>query len=327
MRGVLISDEFEIVAPWLRFVQIVVDASDLPLNVSREIIQQTPMLAAIKRAVTNRIVNDLVKCADADAERFAGIWGNFGPVIKEGLYEDPERRDTLFKLLRFTSTSGENRSLADYVSSLRPNQTAIYYLVGDDASRLAASPQLEGFRSRGIEVLLLADPVDAFWVETALGFDGKPFRSVTRGETDIDSVPLADGATAPQADVSSQVATLIAFIKQTLGEQVADVRASSRLYDSVACLVADSSGPDMRLHQILQAHAPYGTPKRILEINPSHALVASLAEKMSASHDLDLIADSAWLILDEARLMEGEAPADASAFAARLSRVMQKALE
>jgi molecular chaperone HtpG len=187
---------------------------------------------------------------------------------------------------------------------------------------------LEGFRSRGIEVLLLGDPVDAFWVETALGFDGKPFRSVTRGETDIDSVPLADGATAPRADVSSQVATLIAFIKQTLGEQVADVRASSRLYDSVACLVADSSGPDMRLHQILQAHGRLTeAPKRILEINPAHALVASLAEKMSAGRDLDLICDAAWLIFDEARLMEGEAPADASAFAARLSRVMQKALE
>ena len=327
VRGVLISDEFEIVAPWLRFVQIVVDASDLPLNVSREIIQQTPMLAAIKRAVTNRIVNDLVKCADADAERFAGIWTNFGPVFKEGLYEDPERRDTLFKLLRFKSTSGDNRNLADYISSLRPNQTAIYYLVGDDASRLAASPQLEGFHSRGIEVILLSDPVDAFWVETAVGFDGKPFRSVTRGETDIDAIPLADGVTAPPTDVSAQVATLIAFIKQTLGEQVAEVRASSRLYDSVACLVADTSGPDMRLHQILQAHGRLSeTPKRVLEINPAHALVASLAEKISAGRDNDLISDAAWLIFDEARLMEGEKPTDASAFAARLSRVMQKAL-
>lgn len=327
VRGVLISDEIEIVAPWLRFVQIVVDANDLPLNVSREIVQQSPMLAAIKRAVTNRVVNDLVKCADNDAERFLTIWKNFGPVLKEGLYEDPEKRDTLFKLVRFTTTTGENRSLADYVGSLRPNQTAIYYLVGDDASRLAASPQLEGFRSRGIEVMLLSDPVDAFWVETAVGFDGKPFRSVTRGETDIDSVPLADGATAPQADVSAQVATLIAFIKQTLGEQVADVRASTRLYDSIACLVADSSGPDMRLRQILQAHGRLSeTPKSVLEINPAHALVSSLADRMASGRDQDLLEDAAWLILDEARIMEGELPTDAAAFASRLSRVMQKAL-
>lgn len=327
VRGVLISDEFEIAAPWLRFAQIVVDATDLPLNVSREIIQQTPMLAAIKRAVTNRIVNELVKCAETDAERYSGVWENFGPVLKEGLYEDPEKRDALFKLARFTTTNGEKRGLAEYVAALRPNQTAIYYLVGDNASRLAASPQLEGFRSRGIEVLLLSDPVDAFWVETAVGFNGKPFRSVTRGEADIATIPLVDGAAPESAEVSAQVATLIAFVKQTLGEQVADVRASTRLYDSIACLVADANGPDIRLRQILQAHGRLSeAPRSVLEVNPGHALVKGLAERLASGSDKDFISDAAWLIFDEARVMEGEAPSDPATFVTRLTRIMQKAL-
>lgn len=328
VRGVMISDEFEVAAPWLRFVQIVVDASDLPLNVSREIIQQTPMLTAIKRAVTNRILGDLVKCADSDSDRFAGIWENFGPVLKEGLYEDPERRDSLFKLARFTTTTGEKRSLTDYTSSLRPNQTAIYYLVGDNSARLAASPQLEGFRSRGVEVLLLSDPVDAFWVESALGFDGKPFKSVTRADTDIALIPSLEGSPAPEmTDVSAQAATLIAFIRETLGEHVADVRPSTRLYDSLACLVADASGPDMRLRQILQSHGRLSeAPKSVLEINPTHPLVTSLAGRLTSGEDKEFLADAAWLILDEARVMEGEAPADAAMFTARLTRIMQKAL-
>jgi molecular chaperone HtpG len=286
------------------------------------------MLTAIKRAVTNRILGDLVKCADSDSDRFAGIWENFGPVLKEGLYEDPERRDSLFKLARFTTTTGEKRSLADYTSSLRPNQTAIYYLVGDNSARLAASPQLEGFRSRGVEVLLLSDPVDAFWVESALGFDGKPFKSVTRADTDITLIPSLEGSAAPDmTDVSAQAATLIAFIRETLGEHVADVRPSTRLYDSLACLVADASGPDMRLRQILQSHGRLSeAPKSVLEINPTHSLVTSLAGRLTSGEDKEFLADAAWLILDEARVMEGEAPADAAMFTARLTRIMQKAL-
>lgn len=328
VRGVLISDEFEIAAPWLRFVQIVVDASDLPLNVSREIIQQTPMLAAIKRAVTNRIVNELVKCAETDSERFSGIWDNFGPVLKEGLYEDPEKRDSLFKLARFTTTVGDRRSLAEYVAALLPNQASIYYLVGDNAARLAASPQLEGFRSRGVEVLLLSDPVDAFWVETAVGYDDKPFVSVTRGETDLSAISLSDGAPSPSdSEIPAQVAALIAYVKQTLGDHVADVRASARLHDSIACLVADSSGPDMRLRQILQAHGRLSdASKSVLEINPGHQLVKAMSERLSSAADKAVIEDCAWLILDEARVMEGEQPISPAGFAERLTRILQKAL-
>ena len=161
-----------------------------------------------------------------------------------------------------------------------------------------------------------------------MGFDGKPFRSITRGETDLSMIPVLEGSTAPSSEpVSAQVATLIAFMKQALEGQVVDVRASTRLYDSIACLVADSTGPDMRLRQILQAHGKLGDAGRsILEINPGHPLVSALASRLGGEHDKELLDDAAWLILDEARLMEGEPPADPALFAARLTRTMQRAL-
>ena len=172
----------EVLPRWLRFVRLVVDSADLPLNVSREMIQESPVFAAIKKAVANRVLQELVKLSESDKEKFAKVWKHFGAVLKEGLYEDPERRDALFDLARFaTSTSPEGgRTLKEYVAGLQPNQTAIYYLLGEDLARLAASPQLEGFQARGIEVLLLPDHVDAFWTTTAVGFDGKPFKSVTQ---------------------------------------------------------------------------------------------------------------------------------------------------
>jgi molecular chaperone HtpG len=328
VRRVLISDESEILPSWLRFVRILVDSADLPLNVSREMIQKTPMFGAIRKAVVNRIVQELVRVSENDAATFAMVWKNFGAVLKEGLYEDPERRDALFKLTRFTTTTGENRSLADYVRDLRPNQTEIYYLVGEEAARIASSPQLEGFRARGVEVLLLSDPVDAFWVEAAIGFEGKPFRSVTRGDANLSIIPVREGEASPSNEPpSAEVATLLAFIKQTLGDEVADVKASSRLSESVACLVAGDQGPDLRLRRLLAAHGKLpDAPRGVLEVNPQHRLVRALAKRLAAEPEKSLAEDVAWLIYDEARLLEGEAPVDASRFAARLSRVLEAAL-
>ena len=285
VRRVLISDEADLLPGWLRFVRAVVDTADLPLNVSREMVQQSPIFAAIRKGVTGRVVTDLTKMAENDTEGFAKVWENFGPVLKEGLYEDPERRDGLFKLARFASTRQPDggRTLAQYVADLRPNQTAIYYLLGDDLKRLQSSPQLEGFKARGIEVLLLPDPVDAFWVSNAAGFDGKPFKSVTQGAADIKSVPTVQGSEAPEAkDVGPAVATLLAFMKQTLEEAVEDVRASDRLSESPACLIAPEFGPDRRLEKILAQHGKLGAQtKPVLEINPNHPLVTALAAKFS----------------------------------------------
>ena len=329
VRRVLISDEADLLPGWLRFVRAVVDTADLPLNVSREMVQNSPIFAAIRKGVTNRVLGDLAKMAENDAQGFAKVWENFGAVLKEGLYEDPERRDTLFKLARFATTRHPegDRTLAQYVADLRDNQTAIYYLVGDDLKRLGTSPQLEGFKARGIEVLLLPDAVDAFWVSNSAGFDGKPFKSVTQGAADIKAVPLAEGATSPESqEVGPKLATLLAFMKQTLSESVEDVRASDRLSESPACLIAPEFGPDRRLEKILAQHGKLGSQsKPVLEINPGHPLVTALAERFAGEGDRAIVEDSAWLLHDEARIMDGELPADAALFAARLRRVMEKA--
>jgi molecular chaperone HtpG len=328
VRRVLINADADVLPGWLRFVRLVVDSADLPLNVSREMIQESAVFTAIRKGVANRLVQELTKLAESDAEKFAKVWEHFGAVIKEGLYEDPERRDALYKLARFVTTKHPDggRKLEDYLKDLRENQTAIFYLTGDDAKRLAASPQLEGFRARGVEVLLLADPVDAFWVSTAAGYEGKPFKSISQGAADIKNIALEQGATPP-AEASAEVATLIAHFKQTLEAEIEDARASDRLTDSVACLVAPEFGPDRQLEKMLAAHGRLGDRvKPVLEVNANHPLTAALAKRFTEGRDRDLVDDAAWLLLDEARLVDGETLKDAPAFAARLRRVLERAL-
>ncbi len=330
VRRVLISSDAEIVPNWLRFVRLVVDSADLPLNVSRELIQESAVFAAIKKGVANRIVQELTKFAENEPEKFATVWENFGSVIKEGLYEDPERRDAIYKMARFaTSTHPDGkRTLADYVAGLKENQTSIYYMLGEDLKRLQASPQLEGFTARGIEVLLLPDPIDAFWVGSAAGYEGKPFKSISQGAADIKDIPLAEGKEAPKADASPEQASLFALMKQTLADHVEDVRASDRLSESPACLVAQDRGLDLRLERMLAEHGQLAGKgsKPVLEVNPSHPLIGALAGHVQAA-DKAAFEDIVWLLLDEARLMEGEKLADAQGFSARLTRVLTKAAQ
>lgn len=330
VRRVLITDDADLLPGWLRFVRVVVDSTDIPLNVSREMIQKSPVFSAIQKAVTNRIIQELAKLAKDEPEKFERIWNNFGAVIKEGLYEDFERRDQLFELARFATTkSGDSkRTLAEYVKDLRPNQTAIYYIAGDDAGRLAASPQLEGFRKRDIEVLVLSDPVDSFWVSNALGYDGKPFKSATQGSVDLKEIPLAEGVEqAATEDSGPAMASFLAFAKQTLGEEVEDVRTTDRLSDSPACIVAPEQGLDRRLERMLAEHGRLDkTSKPVMEINAQHPLVAALAEKFATQTDSALLADAVWLLYDEARMMDGEQPADMTAFAKRLFAVLARAM-
>ncbi len=328
VRRVLVSTEADLLPPWLRFVTLLVDSADVPLNVSREIVQKSPVLSAIRKAVVGRIVQELTKLAENDKEKFASVWKNFGSVLKEGLYEDPERRDTLFAMARFaTSTHGDgDRTLAQYVADLRPNQTAIYYLTGKDAAAVAASPHLEGFRARGIEVLLLSDPVDSFWVSSAVGFDGKPFRSVTQGQADISQIPLADGAEEqkkPELDASA--ATAIAKMKEALGDRVSDVRVSERLADSPACLVASDMAPDRTLAKILASAGRLDASMRpVLEINLGHPLVQALIAR--CGDDRAEFDEAVGLVLDLAQLAEGEAPENGPDVARRLSKWLARAL-
>ncbi|MCO5091746.1 molecular chaperone HtpG [Bosea sp. (in: a-proteobacteria)] len=323
VKRVFITDEAELMPRYLRFVRGIVDTADLPLNVSREMIQDSPLLGAIKKGLTNRILSELPKLAQQDAGAFATIWENFGAVIKEGLYEDFERRAQLLDLARFrTTASGEGwRSLKDYAAALKENQTAIYYIVGDDAGRIANSPQLEGFRARGIEVLLLSDPVDSFWVSAAPDFEGKPFKSVTQGAADLGLIPLLDGAASPSAETSKEISVLLASMKETLAAEVADVRASDRLTESAVCLVASDKGPDRQFERLLSAAGRIDSAaKPILEVNPRHAVVTALA----AVEDGALRSDVAHLLLDTARVLDGERPPDANAFAERLNRLVTR---
>ncbi|WP_421725946.1 molecular chaperone HtpG [Bauldia sp.] len=329
VRRVYITDEAQILPGWLRFVRGVIDSEDLPLNLSREMLQTNPILEAIGRGVTSRILSELDKLADSDKERFDKVWDAFGAVIKEGLYEDAERRDAIYKIARFKTTTSDGvwRSLSDYVTDLRPNQTAIYYALGDDAKAILASPQLEGFARRGIEVLLLSDPVDAFWVKTALGFDGKPFQSVTQGAAGLEKVPVVEGVADVEAASDSAVGTLSALFKQTLGDKVSDVRASSRLTTSPVCLVADETGMDRQLEKILASHE--GAPPaaaRVLELNPGHPLIKGLAEKAASGGQAEALEDAAYLLYGEARILDGEPPDDPGDHAARVGRLLMNAL-
>jgi molecular chaperone HtpG len=331
VRHVLITSDAELLPNFLRFVRIVVDSADLPLNVSREMIQESPVFAAIKKGVANRILQELGKLAEAEPEKFGEVWTNFGSVLKEGLYEDAEKRDALFKFARFTTSLHPDggRSLKDYIAGLKENQTAIYYLLGDDVKRLMASPQLEGFAKRGIEVLLLPDPVDSFWVSTAVGFEGKPFKSVTQGAADIHLIPLPEDAAKESAEAvpEANLATVFAYMKQVLSEVVIDVRKSDRLSESPACLIAADHGPDRQLERMLAEHGQLtAASKPVLEINASHPLIKAITEEMKEP-DKQRIEDIIWLLFDEARLMEGEKPTDAPGFAQRLTRVLLKAIQ
>ncbi len=318
VRRVFIADDAQLLPPYLRFVRGVVDSSDMPLNLSREMLQDNPDVAAMRKALTNRVLQELKKLAEKDAATFTKIWEQFAPVIKEGLYEDFERRDQILEFARFTSTKAPVLTLKDYVAGLKENQTAIYYITGDDAVKAAASPQLEGYKARDIEVLLLTDPVDSFWVRTVMGYEGKPFVSVTQGAGDIDNIKPAE---APKDDVKTDDATeaLISKIKAALGDKVQDVRVSKRLTESAVCLVNDAM-MDRNLERLLSRQKDSGVSVSapVLEINAGHALIKALTKS-------DDVADAAQLLLDQAYILEGEQVADPAGFARRMGAVMQKA--
>ncbi len=327
VRRVFITDDADLLPAYLRFMRGVVDAEDLPLNLSREMLQNNPQLAQIRTAVTTRVITELEKLGDKQPEAFDKIWDAFGPVIKEGIYEDFERREKLLALARFTSTSGEKRTLKQYVADLKENQTEIYYLVGDSLDRLKSNPKLESARARGIEVLLLTDPVDAFWTSGQLDFDGKPLKSLSQGDVNFDQVALTEEAKKDEAEKPADETSAIAIIKEALGDRVEDVRASQRLTTSASCLVAGGLGPDRALERILAQQERGGaSTKPILEINLRHPLVAALTSAQNDSRASDAV-DLSFLLLEQAQILDGELPADPAAFAARLNRLVLKGVQ
>ena len=355
VKRVFITDDCAgLVPPYLRFLRGVIDTEDLPLNVSREMLQTNPLVAKIRGAVVKRVLGELRRKADKAPQDYAAFWNNFGAVLKEGLYEDESQREAILELARFPSTGAPARktgeksgdgagkndaaggliSLTDYVARMREGQQAIYYISGEAVDSLRRSPQLEGFRAKGVEVLLLTDPVDDFWLSAVPSYAGKPFKSVTRGATDLDSIKAdgesggkaAKGAARSRAD-AADLDSLIAFVKLTLKDKVKDVRLSARLTDSPVCLVADEGDLDMHLERMLKQHRQIDqASRRILEVNPGHPLIRCLAERVEAGSSAVDLEDAACLLLDQALILEGEPPPDPLAFTRRLSHLVSRGL-
>jgi molecular chaperone HtpG len=330
LRRVFITDDAKDLLPaWLRFLQGVVDTPDLPLNVSRELLQKNPLLAKIRAGLTRKVLSELARKAKDDPESYLGFWENFGACLKEGLYEEKdEYRTDILKLSRFHSTASDKPvTLDEYVQRMKEGQDAIYTISGDDLQALRASPQLEGFAAKGVEVLLLTDAVDEFWVPTVGVYEGKAFKSATRGALDLDKVK-GEGKEAPKPEEApAELGALIALFKLALGDEVKDVRASARLTDSAVCLVAGDGDLDMRLERLLRQHKQLDKAmKRVLELNPSHPLVKKLAAMTGKEGASSALEEAAHLLLDQARLLEGEPVADPRAFARRLGAMMERGL-
>ncbi len=325
VKRVFITDEAELLPRYLRFVRGVIDTPDLPLNISREMIQESPVLAAIKKGVTSRILSSFEKMAETEADKYSKFWDLFGAIIKEGIYEDLERRSQLLKLARFRSTASNEatRSLADYRDAMKEGQSVIYYISGSSLEQLQSSPQLEGFRANGIEVLLLTDGVDNFWPTNVANFEGIPFKSVTQGLADLDAVVGQEDSDESARQTPPDVDAFVEFARNLLGEEVADVRVSGRLTESAVCLVAPEHGPDRQLEKLLQGAGRLQTlSKPILEVNARSKLVIDIA----STHDQAFREDAAWLLLDEARILDGDKPANPRAFAERQARLFALAM-
>jgi molecular chaperone HtpG len=302
VKRMFITDDAKLLPTWLRFVEGVVDTEDLPLNVSREMLQSTPVLARIRKALVNRVLGEL-KTRAKEAETYRGFIEQHGPMLKEGIYDDADHRNEIAALARFRSTHGEElTSLDDYVTRMQEGQKDIYYITGEDPARLAASPQIEGLRAKGYEVLLLSDQIDFFWPERLGTYEGH--KLVHAGQ----ARDMFDVAETPEP-----LKALIDALKSALGEQVGEVRASTRLTDSPAALAAGEAQPDLALQRLLRrAGRPSFAPPPALELNPAHRLIEGLVSRASAGEAMD---DWAALLLDLARIQDGESPVDPARFA------------
>ncbi len=323
VKRVFITDDCkDLMYPWLRFLRGVIDSQDLPLNISREMLQHNPVINRIRNGVAKKFLNELEALSRNNAEKFLTFWQQFGAVIKEGLYDAPDHREALLKICRFHSTSCETEtvSLKDYVSRMKEDQNEIYYISGENIDTLKNSPQLEGFKARGLEVLLFKDTIDDFWLQSVLDYDQKNFTSVTKGSIDLNSFDTTgkgeDKKKKSAPKTSKKVAELVSLIKETLADDVSDVTISTRLTSSPSCLIAAENEVDLKMERILKTQQQYDTSaKRILEINGDHSLIKKLAESTANDH----VKDAAYLLLDQAKISLGEPVSNPTEFAKRLN--------
>jgi molecular chaperone HtpG len=321
VRRVFIMDDAEqLMPPYLRFVRGVIDSNDLPLNVSREILQESRDVKAIREGSTKRVLSLLEDLAENQKEKYAGFWTEFGQVLKEGIGEDAANRERIAALLRFASTAPDGESptvaLKDYVARMKEGQDRIYYVTADSLDAARSSPHLEIFRKKGIEVLLLADRVDEWMLSFLHEFDGKPLASVAKGGLDLGAF-ADEQEKAAQEKTADEYRDLVAKVKSALGERVKDVRVTFRLTDSAACLVSDEHEMSGHLQRLLKAAGQKAPDVRpVLELNPGHALVEQLRRS-----DAD-IAEWAHLLFDQALLAEGGQLDEPAAFVRRMNRLL-----
>jgi molecular chaperone HtpG len=326
VKRVFITDEnVDLVPAYMRFLRGIVDSQDLPLNISRETLQHNPLLGKIRDSLVGRVLSELKKKAEADAAGYGAFWKNFGAVLKEGLCEAAAPREQILEACRFTSSATLEEhftSLDAYVGRMKPGQEEIYYLTGERLEALRASPQLEGFAKRGIEVLLLTDHVDDFWVNVATDYKGKKFKSVTRADIKLDDVTgeNKEEATPESKTEDADISALCARIKTILGDKVKDVRATDKLTTSAVCLAVEEGAMDIRLERfLLEQKQLQSATAKILEINPAHSIIRAITGK-------EEIDDVVWLLFDQARILEGEEITDPAAFTRRLQSFVEKSL-
>lgn len=324
VRRVFIRDDTEhLLPPWLRFVRGVVDSNDLPLNISREVLQQNRTIDAIRAGCTKKILGLLKDMSAKEPEKYREFWKEFGRVLKEGIVDEPEKREDLARLFRFSSTATDSEeqtvSLDDYVNRMQKDQKAIYYVTADSFAMARNSPHLEIFRQRGIEVLLLSDPIDE-WVTTHLHeFSGKPLRSVSKGGLDLDDVPGRSREQTEEPEGDEKLRELAQRIKAVLADKVKDVRTTRRLTRSPACLVADEDDIGRTLERILKATGQkLPESKPILEINPEHPVITRLQQEQDAAS----FTEWSLLLFEQALLSEGGQLADPAGFVQRLNGML-----
>ena len=331
INRVFITDKCDNLIPaYLRFVKGIVDTQDIDLNVSREMLQNNPAVAKISKSLVGKILRELKKIADKDKAKYIQFWNEFGQVLKEGLYEDLERKDTLLELARFSNNENDDLiSLEDYVNAMDKNQKDIYYIAADTKSQALSSPHLVGFKSKGIKVLVMADPIDQFWLSMAGQFKEKNFVSITQGEIDLDNIKSdkkdPKNKDTKKDDVDKKFTNLIAHLKASLGQNVKDIRLTSKLTDSPACLVADKGDMDVAMENLMKQRDPnYQGAPRILEINPEHALVEKMNKLLSDKKHNNLVDDAGTLLFEQARMMEGKLPSDPTKFAKIMNNFLVK---
>ena len=321
VKKVFITDNCpELIPPYLRFLRGVIDSEDLPLNISREMLQNNPVVKKIRNALVKRTINDLKKKLAADRASFEQFWVNFGPVIKEGIYEDFEKKDNLLEIALFkNSNSTKLITLDEYIETMDKKQMDIYFITGDSYDNIINNPSLEGYKSRGINVLILDDPVDSFWTSSTPSFKEKNIKSITKGIDDLDNLGKKKKDEKEKKEDKS-IEPLIVLLKEKLKDKVKDVRTSSRLTESPVCLVADESSMDPQLEKILQQHnqLQQGISLKILELNPDHKLIKKLAKMSKDKSSIGDIENIAILLYEQSMILDGEKPSDPVNFSKKL---------